>query len=156
VNVLDLQQQFIDGLARLETGALSDEELSEAAVGLLRGGRQIAAQVARVTAAYDGRRIWASDGSKTAAARLARETKSSPGEMRKQVRDARRLRLMPKVDAALAAGEIGVEHARLLGRLAASDRKVIADAFPGAEDELVGFATTLSFKDFERALKYWE
>jgi hypothetical protein len=56
VNVLDLQQQFIDGLASLETGALSDKELSEAAVGLLRGGRQIAAQVARVTAAYDRRR----------------------------------------------------------------------------------------------------
>lgn len=156
MDVLDVQQQLNKSLDGLDTGSLSDDELSLTLVGLVRGARRTAAQIARLMGVYDKRRVFRSDGSKSAAARLARETNSAPGEMRRQVRESKWLRVMLKVAAALAAGEIGLEHVRVLGRLACSDRDPVARAFPNAEEQLLGYAKTLPFKDFEKALKYWE
>jgi hypothetical protein len=124
-------------------------------VGLHRENERSTAQAARLAALWDSRKAYRSDGSRSAAACLARETKAAPGQMRAQVLLGRRLRLMPLVDAALAAGEISAEHARVLGKLAASDRDPIANAFPKAEDLLVGHAKKLEFPEFLKAIHYW-
>jgi Domain of unknown function (DUF222) len=156
VQEVALLRQANDALAALDTDTVPDEELEPSIVALHREAARLAAQMARLTGDYDQRRVFRSDGSKSAAARLARKTGASRREMRAQVQLGRRLRSMPKVEAALNAGEIGVEHARILGRLAASDRKPVADAFPGAEETLLGHARDLEFNDFVKAVKYWE
>jgi hypothetical protein len=156
VREVALIRQANDALAALDTDTVPDEELEPSIVALHREAARLAAQVARLTGEYDQRRVFRADGSKTAAARLARKTGASRREMRAQVQLGRRLRLMPKVEAALNAGDIGVEHARILGRLAASDRKPVADAFPEAEETLLGHAKDLEFRDFVKAVKYWE
>jgi hypothetical protein len=156
VDVVESFGRINDDLAALDTAGLSDGELEALVVGWQRQVTRASAQLARVVAAYDARRAYRADGSRSAAARLGRVTKGSPQEWRRRVVLGRRLRLMPKVDAALAAGEITVEHARLLGRLAGSGRAVVADAFVECEDQLLGFARDLEFDDFVRALRYWE
>ncbi len=52
---------------------LCDAELHTLVVALEREASRAAAVRAKVLAAWDSRRIWADDGSKSAAARLARE-----------------------------------------------------------------------------------
>jgi hypothetical protein len=156
VDVVTSLHEVVDDLAALDTSGLGDDELETTLIALHRASARLAAQAARLTAAYDSRRAYRSDGSKSAAARLARMTKACPASMRAQVRLGRRLRLMPKVAAALAAGEISAKHAKVLGQLAASPRAVVADAFTEAEELLLGYAKDLEFDDFLRAVAYWE
>ncbi|MCU1463094.1 MAG: hypothetical protein JWO37_3169, partial [Acidimicrobiales bacterium] len=59
--------------AAVDPDALSDAELHETVIGLQREESRFAAARARLLAAWDARKIWADDGSKAAAARLARE-----------------------------------------------------------------------------------
>lgn len=151
-----LHEQGNASLDSLDAHALSDDELEAAIVALHRSNQRSAAHEARMIALFDSRRAYRSDGSRSAAARLARKTGGSRKELGRAVSLGRRLRLMPLVDAALAAGEIMLEHARILGRLAASDRRKVADAFVECEAELVGFAKDLEFGDFVRAVRYWE
>jgi Rieske Fe-S protein len=63
---------------------------------------------------------------------------------------------MPATHCALAAGAITERHAEILGALYASPRKPVADAFPEAEDMLVGYALEMCFDDFVAAVRYWE
>jgi hypothetical protein len=151
-----LHEQGNASLDSLDAHALSDDELEAAIVGLHRSNQSSAAHEARMIALFDSRRAYRSDGSRSAAARLARKTGGSRKELGSAVSLGRRLRLMPLVDAALATGEITVEHARILGKLAASDRRKVAESFVECEAGLVGFAKDLEFGDFARAVRYWE
>lgn len=151
-----LHRQGNDALVELELDSLSDDELEATVLGLHREKQRLCANEARLLAAYDARRVFASDGSRTAAARVARKTHACRATVRGQVTLGRRLRLMPKVSAALAVGEITIDHAQVLGRLAGSARQAIADAFVQCEDQLVGFARDLLYDDFLRAVRYWE
>ncbi|MCU1463431.1 MAG: hypothetical protein JWO37_3506, partial [Acidimicrobiales bacterium] len=63
----------VDELFALDPDALSDAELHATVIGLQRQESRFAAARARLLAAWDARKIWADDGSKAAAARLARE-----------------------------------------------------------------------------------
>jgi hypothetical protein len=153
---IELLQKAADALAALDPDALTDEELGDGLVEWHRLEARLAASKARLTAAFECRRAYAADGSKTAAAWLARKTNGSPAAMRAQTRLARRLRLMPATAAALGAGEISERHAEVLAGLAGSARKVVADAFAEAEAKLVEYAKTLGFDEFVVAVHYWE
>jgi hypothetical protein len=152
---VELLRQAADALAKLDPETLSDDELGNALVDWQRLEARLAASKARLTAAFDARRAYRADGSKTAAAWLARKTNGSPAAMRAQTRLARRLRHMPATAAALAAGEISERHAEVLAGLAGSPRKVVADTFPEAETRLVEYAKTLGFDDFVVSVHYW-
>jgi hypothetical protein len=153
---VELLQKAADVLAGLDPDTLSDDELGNGLVDWHRLEARLAASKARLTAAFDARRAYAADGSKTAAAWLARKTNGSPATLRAQTRLARRLRNMPATAAALAAGDISERHAEVLGGLASSARKVVADAFGDAEPKLVEYAKTLEFDQFVVAVRYWE
>jgi hypothetical protein len=153
---IELLREAADALVGLDPEALSDEELGAGLVEWHRLEARLAACRARVMAVFEGRRAYAADGSKSAAAWLARKTNGSPSEKRAQTRLARRLRHMPATAAALGAGLISERHAEVLAALAGSARKVIADAFPEAETKLVEYAETLSFDEFVIAVRYWE
>jgi hypothetical protein len=144
-------------LAAVQTADLSDTELGQVLVELHREEARLAAVTATLTAAYDIRRAYAGDGSRSASARLARDCNTSLKAMRQQVLLARRLRLMPEVAEAFAKGDIDVHQATVLGRLADSPRKAVANAFPDAETRLLGYAKDrgLGFHGFVHATRYW-
>src|SRR5919109_1237526 len=153
---IELLRHAANVLAGLDPSGLSDDELGGGLVEWHRLEARLVASKARLTAAFECRRAYAGDGSKTAAAWLARQTRGCPAAMRAQTRLARRLRLMPVTAAALAAGEISERHAEVLAGLAGSPRKVVADAFRDAEPKLVEYAKTLGFDEFVTAVNYWE
>src|SRR2546423_8078857 len=81
----------IDALAAVETITLADQDLHELVIGLEAEESRFAAIRARLLAAWDGRRLWAYDGSKSATARLSRECDASPMTARVELRRARKL-----------------------------------------------------------------
>jgi hypothetical protein len=151
-----LLRQAADTLAELDPDALSDEELGETLIEWRRQEARLTASKARVTAAFDVRGSYRADGSKTAAAWLARHTNGSLGELRAATRLARRLRHMPATQEALESGEISERHAEVLAGLYGSPRKPVADRFAAAEQRLVEYAKTLGFDEFVAMVKYWE
>lgn len=153
---VDLLRRANEALSAVDADALSDDELGEALVDIEREEARLTAGKARLMSAFDARRAYADDGSKTAAAWLSRHTNCSPKRARALLRLARRLRHMPTTRAALAAGLITEQHAQVLAKVAASKRKAVADAFPDAEELLVGHARDLGFDDFLAAVRYWE
>jgi hypothetical protein len=156
VEGVEVLEQAADVLADLDPAALSDEELGEALVRWHRAEARLAVSRARVTSAFDLRGGWRADGSKTAAAWLARRCKASIAAMRAGCLLARRLRHMPATRDALAAGEITERHAKTLADLSASPRKAVSCGFGDAEEQLVGHAKTLGFDEFTTAVRYWE
>jgi hypothetical protein len=135
-----------------DPAALSDEALGDALVELHRVEARLAAVKARVASEFDVRRVWAVDGSKSAAAWLARRCRAPIGEARAGLRLARRLRTMPATLGALSDGEIGVAQAH---RLASLNVRPTDVAFQEAEESLVGLARELCWPDFCRAVAYW-
>jgi hypothetical protein len=156
VDGIRLLEQANEALANVDLHALPDQELGEMLVGIQHEEAKLTANKARLMRAFETRRAHTADGSKTAAAWLARATNCAPGEAQTLARLAQRLPHMPATRAALTAGVISERHAQILARLYASPRKPVADAFPAAEPTLVGFAIDLSFDDFLAAVHYWE
>src|SRR5689334_3709881 len=85
----------LDRLAAVEVDSLSASELHDLVVGLQSRSSRLDAVKARLTAAWDARRTWADNGSRSAAARLARDAPLARAEADVQVRRARKLRAMP-------------------------------------------------------------
>ncbi|HET6951714.1 MAG TPA: DUF222 domain-containing protein [Acidimicrobiales bacterium] len=143
----------IDALVAVDPDAVGDDDLAGAMVTLRRAQARLAAVTVGLTAAFDARRGFAGDGSRSAADWIATRTRHPRSEVAAEVRLGRRLRVMPGTTAAWGAGEIGPAHARRLSYLAAGPRT--AAAFPEGEALLVRHARTLRFDDFERTCAHW-
>src|SRR3954447_14537822 len=103
----------IDELEAIEPDALSDAELHELVVALQQEESRLGAVRSRLLGAWDLRRIWADDGSKTASARLSRECELSPRTARCEMARARKLRTMPATAEALREGKLSIDQADL-------------------------------------------
>jgi hypothetical protein len=106
----------IDALSALDLDDLSDPQLHHLVVGLEQRCSRRAAARARVTQRWDARGVWSDDGSKSAAARLARDTGLSRAHAHAVLRRARRLATMPLVAAALTDGTRSGDVVDLLTR----------------------------------------
>jgi hypothetical protein len=142
----------VDETLEVDPDSLSDGELADAVVELRRLQARLAAATARLTAAFDARRVWAAEGSRSAGAWLAHRCRLPAAQTRADVRLARRLQHMAATDRAFADGEIGEPHAK---RLAALSVGRTAHCFARDEPLLVDWARTLSWADFWRASQYW-
>ena len=142
----------VDELLGVDVAALDDHTVADALIELRRVQARLAAVEARLIAAVDTRRHWASAGFRSTTPWLADSDNTALDDARGDVRLARRLRTMPATADALAAGDITVAHARRLAVINAPD--VIA-AFADAEDFLVGHVRTMRWADFTKALAYW-
>ncbi len=111
---------------------------------------QLAAAEARAVGAYDASFDWAPAGHRSAAAAIRHTGRMYGGEAAGVVKLARALRTMPGTELALSDGVITVAHARRLIRAAGRLEFGDGEAF------LLRKAASLSFKDFERAVAYWE
>lgn len=104
----------IEELRQADVGALDPGRLHESVVGLRRLLSLLSAAEARFVDQWDGDRLWAGDGSRSAGARLARDAHCNPVVAAAVVKRARRLRTMPATAAAFQAGDISVDHVAVL------------------------------------------
>ena len=145
--------EALDGLLDVDPGGLSDGELAEAMVALRREQARLAAVVADLTAAFDTRQVHATDGSRSATDWIAVRCRLPRPQAAREVREARRLRTMPTVRAALRAGDINPAHARVLCGLAGHPRAAVH--FPAGEPGLVDHARRLRFDDWQQVVDHW-
>jgi hypothetical protein len=142
----------IDELLALDPDTLDDAELADVVVGLRRHQARLAAATARLTAAFEARRAYEVDGSRSCGTWVAQRCRLPVGQARGEVWLGRRLRGMPATAEAFAAGDIGQRHAAMLASLAGGRT---AECFGRDEVMLVGFACTMAWPDFCRAVEYW-
>ncbi len=130
----------------------TDRELHELVVAVQRERARLGALAARLLGHWDARRIWAGDGSRSAAARLSRETACSPATAGVEMRRARQQRGLPATTAAIGRGELSLDHIDLLGRANQAHRTAHL-----ARDEafLVEQCTRLRFASATRVVEYW-
>ena len=102
---------------------------------------------------WDANGSWADDGSRTPAARLARDTGVSHGSAKGLLCRARALRTMPATRNAFQAGELSTDRVDVLVGANAPARAAL---FAESENDRVADAMNLeSFKDFVRVTRYW-
>jgi hypothetical protein len=142
----------IGRLAAVELDRLRDDELVHQLDILQRSAHQLSALIAARLSRWDERRIWANDGSRSAAVAWAREGLISHPTAARQLRRARCLRQMPATTAALAAGRISDDHVDLLADAAADGRQL---PFTDHESFLVAQASTLRYDQAKRVVAYW-
>jgi hypothetical protein len=115
-------------------------------------GDLLAALRAKLISAWDGRGVWADDGSRAAAHRLSREASMSVGSAKVELRRARQLRSMPHTAAAVASGALSADHVDLLARANHGSRTAL---FADHEETLVDQCKLLRFPDACRMVDYW-
>lgn len=144
--------EVIDSILDVDPLSLSDSQLHELVVTLQRQRHRLAAAAANALAAWDQRMVWVTDGSRSAAARLANETSSSTSSSRVELRRARQLRSMPSTAAALAAGDLSPDHVDLIGKANQPWRDAV---FASHEESLVEQCRALRFHDARKVVDYW-
>jgi hypothetical protein len=143
---------MFDGLLSDPQG-LSDEELTARLVALEAVQARIEAARVAAIAEWDRRKVWAADGSRSAAARLARETGMAQSTARERVRVAAGLRSAPRVREAFEEG--GLSWSKVRSLLAVVNPRT-AEAFARDESMLVEQATVLSVEHLAILLRHWE
>jgi hypothetical protein len=142
----------IDSLLAVDPTALTDAELHDLVTSVQRQRHRLAAVAAAVISSWDRRMVWADNGARSAAARLANETSTSTSTAGVDVRRARQLRSMPATAAALATGDLSPDHVDLL---ATADQPWRNADFADHEDTLVEQCSVLRYADARRMVDYW-
>jgi hypothetical protein len=137
---------------RIDVDTLTDDENERLMYGCTRARFELLLVESRSTRRWDQSCTWASDGSKSPAARFARDVNCSLREARQGLRFGRALDTMPHTAAALGAAEISPAHVELL---IAANNETRRAVFAVDEEMLVGHARTLRFAEFTTAIKYW-
>lgn len=151
-NGAEMLAEAIDSLLDVDAHDLSDSELHEIVVTVQRQRHRLAAVSAKALRLWDQRMVWADNGARSAAARLANETSSASPSASIELRRARQLRSMPHTEAALAAGDLSPDHIDLIGK--ANQQWRDAD-FADHEEMLVEQCKTLRFPDARKMIDYW-
>ncbi|NLD76417.1 MAG: DUF222 domain-containing protein, partial [Acidimicrobiales bacterium] len=145
-----------EALASLEAPVEVDDDcLHERTVDLLRVRSLVDAALAGHVPEWNHRALWATDGSKSPSARLARDANCAKGTAGGIVRQASAMSRMPLTREALADGRISTDHARRLVQACTDERLAL---FLEAEAHLVGEAVRLAgdHKGFCRVVSHWE
>lgn len=150
---LDILTPGIDGLADVDLDALADSELHDSLVGLATVITRLEAELCRRLQRWDTRQIWANNGSKAPAARLARETHMPRPKAQRLVSRSRQLVSMPLTAQAYATGDICAEHVDLI---ATCNREWANANFADHEQLLVDNCRTPFFDVAARATDYWK
>lgn len=158
LSALDCIEGDLDVLSGVDTATLSGTDAlaiaarAAAAIARLTGIR--AAALTQVEASG----AWALDGSRSMPWALARNEEASVSTLRAEITFAQRLATdLPLIAAALRAGEITLDKARLIVRLAPTSparRQALKDSVCG-EAFLLAQAKRLDMWGLTRALRYW-
>jgi hypothetical protein len=109
--------------------------------------------VTEATAEFDTWGEWATDGARTAAGWVSSRCNVPMKDARRRVARARGLRQLPSCAQAFEKGDINTSH---VDALVGFCRPRTAEALLRDESMLVEQATTMPYRDFIRALSYWE
>jgi hypothetical protein len=142
----------IDSLLDVDPAGLTDDELHELVTSIQRQRHRLAAVAAEAISAWDRRMVWADNGARSAATRLANDTSASTSSTGIEIRRARQLRSMPATAAALAAGELSPDHVDLLAK---ANRPWRNASFADHEATLVEQCKVLRFYDARKMVDYW-
>jgi hypothetical protein len=148
----DQLDDAITALAAVDVDTLTPGELDAFVTGWMQARHRLAGAGESVLARWDSIGVWRSDGSRSAAGRFSRDCATSMTTARIELRRARTLSAMPAAAAAVAAGQISMDHVDLLGR---ADQPHRHDLFIRDEHVLVEQCVTLSHADAVRAVEYW-
>jgi hypothetical protein len=143
----------LDALTGIEPEDCSDEALTDTVVALHEIVERARALEADIAHAWDNRRAWAADGAKSGAAWLAHTCAMSKPKAAGLLRAGRLLEYMPVARQAVHAGEITLDHVRVLGTVC--HRRTFG-LFRRDEKALVDAARTCTWPGFVRAVRYWE
>jgi hypothetical protein len=147
-----LLHESICALETIDPAALPDGQLHALVIELQTADARLAAVRAAMLSAWDGRQLWADDGSKAGWGRLARESGVSKATAKREMARARALAAMPATRSALAAGTVSVDQADLLRW---AHQPAIATVFARHEQFLIGEIRKLRFDDARKAVDYW-
>jgi hypothetical protein len=150
VVMIDELRTAIDGLVEVDPARLGDPA---SVVELHRLAARLDAVVARATGSFDAAREWEPDGAQNAVQWLATRLHVPKGVGRRTCSQGRHLRHLPACEQAWLAGQITGAHVAVIGRLRRPDT---AEALARDEALLVGYAASLRFEAFLRAVAYWE
>jgi Domain of unknown function (DUF222) len=148
----DALRRATSELLDIDAGALDDRGLHELIVQVQAERARLAVVTADLLAEWDGRRVWESDGSRSAANRLAGETHCSNRTARTEMTRARRIRQLPIARQAIIDGRLSADHLDLLGHINTPERR---RWFERDEALLVDKCAELSFADAVRLTRYW-
>jgi hypothetical protein len=149
---VELLRSAIDLLTQVDPSALSTAELSEECLELQRQRHRLEGVAARLLHQWKGSGVWAFDGSRSPAARLARETRSGISSCRAQLRRAHTTADLPAVVDAVVAGELSIDHLDLFAAKRTPER---AEAMDRDQRDLVASCRTLNFAQARKLLDYW-
>jgi Domain of unknown function (DUF222)/HNH endonuclease len=139
----------IDGLCAADPATLADSDTIQA---LQRQLARLEAATVRATAAFDATGEWRASGARSAAAWISVRCRLPLPTCRRRVHLGRAVRHMPTVEAAWLAGDVSGAH---VGVLAEARTPATAEAFTRDEALLVGHASSLRFRPFQRLVAYW-
>jgi hypothetical protein len=142
----------VDAFAAFDPGSVAPGALLDAFVRLRAVRDRLDAVLARVGAVVDAQGEWRADGSRSFAARVAREAGEPEHVARRDVRLGRSLSDMPATVDALARGVIRRAHVDVLAHAAGGPRR---DLYQRDEAMLVGFAAELDGPAFSQAVRAW-
>jgi len=150
--VLSQLSEAVDALVAVDPNGLTDAGLHELVVELVDLESRFALQRARLLAAWDGRKVWADDGSKAGWGRLARECHLSEQTAKHEMSAARQLASMPNTVSVVEAGKLSMCQARLLRW---ANQPAIAEVFAAQERFLIDMIQGMRLPDAKRAVDYW-
>ena len=151
---LDLLEEAASLLLDADLDQLSPEEELRLTGRLELVRRKVGAGTDRAAGHLDRSAAFSLDGHRSAKGALKAIGRLSGAEALGRVRTARALRELPLVEAAYRRGDIPVEHARAIGRVASNPR--VAEHLPGADEIFAHEASVLPHDDFLAALRQWE
>jgi Domain of unknown function (DUF222) len=140
----------VDAACAADPAALSDGDTIRA---LHRQLERLEAATTRAVAAFDAAGAWQADGARSAAAWLSVGCRVPIAACRRRVQLGRQLRCISAVEAAWLSGDLGRAHVELL---AAARTPATIEVFARDEATLVDLGRDLPYRQFRRAVAYWE
>lgn len=144
----------LDGLVDVDPLDYTDGQTHRTFMELQVQMARLAAVTLKFGASWDARRNWAENGSKSAEARLARDSRIRRSTASRLLKRATALASMPRTAQALGRGEITLDHVDLLMHANAQTRWRCT-RFADDEEMLVGYCRRMSFFDADREIRYW-
>jgi hypothetical protein len=142
----------LDDLAGQDLSLLCDAEIHELTTGLARARNRVDGVLLAALDVWDARGIWSDDGSKSPAARLAREANWSRHAASLAVRRARALRRLPATAEAVTAGDLSAEFVDLVDSASETPLDV---PFADCEPAIVQGCIEAGFRESRDAIRRW-
>jgi Domain of unknown function (DUF222) len=140
--------RLVDSVERDPDASVSGGQMEE----LFELHARLESAMSSAFVAFERSGEWGADGAKTATAWVRTTTRRRHGAVARLRRLGVALRTMEVTATAWSSGAISADHVEVLARLHGG---VTEAPFERDEELLVGFARTLTFREFERAVDYW-